>query len=717
MMKKLLLSILLTLLPMFASASVNVDGIYYDLNTETREAKLSSCSNWDLETLTIPDKVTSEGVEYSVTSIRNSAFHGCDVLTSVIIPNSVTAIEGFAFSGCSSLASVNIPISVKTIGEYAFENCSSLASVNIPISVTYLGAGAFRGTAWYENQPEGEVYAGRFFYKYKGEMPKDTQVKIKEGTIGILDQAFRDCTGLVSITIPNSVTYIGWTVFYGCKELKSIKVESGNQRYDSRNDCNAIIETSSNTLIVGCNTTIIPNGVTSIEEHAFCGGIDLKSITIPSSVKSIGEAAFMDCSYLFHIIMDAEDPPVYGFHAFPTIASLTVPNGAKEAYRSAKGWSDFIRASENGKISQDGNQFKVDGICYKKVDSGTVSVIARRNDFGMFIGYFGDIVIPDQVHFDGVTYNVTSISDKAFSSCDEMTSVVIGNNVTSIGDAAFEWCRNLNSVTIPSSVISIGIYAFAECYDMQHFISEIEDPISITANVFKNSFNLKLIVPKGTKAKYQATEGWNSISMIYEDGDEGSVFEMDGIYYEREKDNTVSVTCSDTRYFGDVVIPAQVNHLGETYKVTSINSYAFRNCYYLKSVTIPFSVTSIGSRAFWNCKGLASVITEIENPFTINDNVFDYIPADAQLIVPKGTKTKYQATEGWKKFANIVEISGVEGDANNDGVMNDSDVNDVESFIMGKMPPVFVRSVADMNGDGEINVVDIVLMQNIINRE
>lgn len=125
-------------------------------------------------------------------------------------------------------------------------------------------------------------------------------------SIGV--KAFFGSKALTSVTIPNSVTYIGENApFQYCPELISIKVESGNTKYDSRDNCNAIIETSSNTLIGGCKKTFIPNSVTSIGDYAFYGCSGLTSVTIPNSVTSIGERAFYDCSGLATIVSEIKN--------------------------------------------------------------------------------------------------------------------------------------------------------------------------------------------------------------------------------------------------------------------------------------------------------------------------------------------------------------------------------------------------------------------------
>ena len=281
MNRKIFISLLLLLA---ATTSANaydfhVDGLYYNI-VNGNEAQVTFIGYDNVQTghysgnIVIPETVTYGGVTYAVTSIDRRAFNNCTDPTTVTIPKSVTYIASYAFSGASGVISITIdsdnpkydsrdncnaiintasnkliagcqntiiPNSVIIIGNGAFWGCSTLTSVTIPNSVTTLEVQAF-------------AYCSGL-----------TSVTIPNSVTFIDEDAFGYCSSLTSLAIPSSVTKIGSDAFWYCSGLTSITVEGGNPNYDSRDNCNAIIETESNTLLFGCQNTIIPNTVTTID--------------------------------------------------------------------------------------------------------------------------------------------------------------------------------------------------------------------------------------------------------------------------------------------------------------------------------------------------------------------------------------------------------------------------------------------------------------------
>ena len=215
------------------------------------------------------------------TEIGMSAFEDCKELTSVIIPNSVTEIRNSAFSGCSSLNSIVIPDSVTEIGQYAFSFCTGLTSIVLSNSLTRIDYNAFYG-----------------------------------------------CSSLSNIVIPASVTELS-EPFIGCPALKSIIVDKNNKVYDSRNDCNAIIDTESNLLLQGCDNTVIPDEVTAISPCAFYNCTRLKTISLPTSLVSIGDHAFMGCISLEAVAIPEETGSVgkAAFYGCKSLTQVELPQG------------------------------------------------------------------------------------------------------------------------------------------------------------------------------------------------------------------------------------------------------------------------------------------------------------------------------------------------------------------------------------------------------
>ena len=492
-----------------------------------------------------------------VTSIGSYAFRGC---TAEIVWGDdpvITEIGDYAFAGYKG-TSIVIPDSVTSIGNRAFYDCSGLTSITIPDSVTSIGSSAFYNTAWYNNQPEGLVYIGKVAYEYNGTMPSNTEIIIRDGTVGIGGSAFDGCSGLTSITIPDSVTSIGNRAFYGCTSLTSV--------------------------------------------------------TIPDSVTSIGDNAFFDCYKLVEVYNKSSLSITAG-----STSNGYIGYYAKNVY-TAEGGSWLTDTSDGYRFLYDGTNGYLIGYRGNQTElalpaSFTAYDGTEITEYGIY-----DYAFRYQTSITSVTISdsVTSIGDYAFSGCDGLTSVTIGNGVTSIGSDAFRGCTGLTSVTIPDSVTTIGERAFYYCTGLTS-ITIPDGVTSIGDYAFYDCSGLTSVtIPDsvttiGERAFYYCTGlteiSWNAVSVANLNSS-SNVFQ-----YAGTAGAGIAVT------FGESVekIPARLFYVSNSsYRpniksviigsnVTSIGNYAFSGCDGLTSITIPDGVTSIGSGAFVGCSALEKI--------------------------------------------------------------------------------------------------------------
>ena len=680
--------------------------------------------------------------------LGTSVFAGCDKLEEVILPNSITSIGDYVFWYCLNLKALEIPKNVSSIGwEFIYgpnkisklsvaegnQYFSSpegsnvlmqgtrlifgLSGAQIPAGTTIIGTEAFRDCSGLGDViiPEGVTTIEVGAFAWSGL----TSIKMPSTLTTIGNDAFAGCSGLTSFTLPKTVVSYGdgseggLGALKDCVNLTSIKVEDGNPKYDSRNSCNGIIETATNTLISGCKNTVIPNTVTIIGHQAFRGinlsdfeipnwittlgerafwSSSLTSIKIPSSVTKIGELAFEYCNNLTSVSVEVKTPLVITENTFSNRANATlyVPAGCKAAYEAADYWKEFSSIKEMAQPS-------------------VVTVTAKS-----YSRAYGEANPTFESEVTGGTVTGTpeiTCTATATSGVGTYPIVIAAGTIT---DASVQYVNGTLTVTKAPLKISAGNYTKKQ--------GEENPPFTLTYDGFKNNETAAVFTTQPTitcAATKDSPVGTYDITVSgavagnYEisyvagtltveavtpptpmpepkgttfdlDTDDSSSKEVKITFVVKESDgsSTPTVAISDDKdASGSVSIPESVTHNGVEYKVTEISEGAFQNNTSLTEVKIPASITSIGPKAFAGCKNLQEITINIIVPINLSiisargytraesGDVFEGVNKETCILyVPEGSVDAYKAAPVWKDFKNILPIKtstriyGIESD-------------------------------------------------------
>ena len=571
--------------------------------------KVNKVLMWGRWATTIPDGIveigenafehnrsTSLTIPTGVKKIGRSAFWGAS-LTSVTIPEGVEIIDNHAFDWCYDLASVTLPSTLTTIGYQTFENCTALKSIIIPGNVKSLGGYAFCACKNLES------------------------VTLESGIEEIGADAFVS-TSLKSIQIPASVTKIDGHLFRECPLLESVVVDSDNKFYDSRKDCNAIIETATKTLISGCSKSFIPDDVTTIGYNAFLECAGLRELTIPASVQKIESDIFGYSSGEYHPTFDLTDLTVNGMVPIDfsgnertdfSGTTLHVPAGTAILYKAMPVWNKFKSYEEFGSIT--------DG-----------SIIETTSDgMTMYLQIISEVKKTCRI------INLKSFSEKHASTpfttakSIKIPQILEGYTVTEIGKRLFAENTNITDVELPASITKINEYAFYTCQGLRTLTVNAITPPALEEGVFwgiPSIDDISLTVPNEAKAAYQAAEGWKNFKMDsgsggneskHYDGYEFSITDEKGIkqYYtvisEEKKTCMVGRKSVGNNAQHGIEVPWNVqteltvpDHV-DGYEVVEIAPFAFGGNYGLTKVHLPNTITTISSNAFSICLGLTAI--------------------------------------------------------------------------------------------------------------
>ncbi|MBQ7798783.1 MAG: leucine-rich repeat domain-containing protein [Clostridia bacterium] len=529
---------------MFSTSSALVEVKLPSTITTIGSSAFNGCTS--LTSIKIPSGVTSipenafygcsalESVDMStcasMTSIGDSAFRNCVALESITIPASVTSIGANAFDTCNSLTNAIMPTSLTTLRGYAFQNsgltginlartqltslsdyifngCTAMKYVVLPSALTSIATYTFGGCSSLENVNLGnctsltEIKLSAF----------DGCSKLQDITIPstvqyIRERAFFDCDTLTRVYIPASVSIVEESAFSGCDNLMSIVVDSNNEIYDSRNNCNAIITISNNQVTQACGGTVLFEGIESIGQRAFSSFNNLTDVVIPSTVTSIGDYAFYECANMTSVVIPTNCTTI-GTEAFKGCTNLATVFDLSTSLTITAGSTDNGYVGYYATNIVTNANTLVDGVLYMASDTEFIAVgladtsltsialDSRTTSIAAYAFYNNFNSTKSQVDFSKCV-NLTTIGEHAFNSCEYIETIDLSAciRLTRIEDNAFYYITCLESVILPPNLQYIGDYVFA-C----SLVTTVTIPASVTSmgKAFSESWYITTIYIEG----------------------------------------------------------------------------------------------------------------------------------------------------------------------------------------------------------------------------
>ena len=603
-------------------SSTNMKSLHIPANIEKIDnSSFSEMKRFhNLESITVdpgnPNYDSRGGCNAIIETATNTLILGCN---STVIPNTVKSISDYAFSG-SNIRKLFIPASVTWISIYPdfgnaashqcfASNCTELESIAVdpanPVYDSREGCNAIiekaSGKLLFACKstviPNSVIGIGAYAFEKQKNL---TQVTIPDAVVTIGQMAFSECENIDRLTIGTGVSDIAPDAFYGCYGMSEIKVSPNNRKYDGKHECNALIDKESGTLILGCSSTIIPDGVKTIGKGAFRRNTKLTALTLPPSVTTIEDDAFEGCSNLREINLENvtrkansvfSGSPIGGRYVEGELFNFIL--WGKEAYLTTS--NDNVE--KNVTIPE---YFDFEGLKY------TVTMIEN----GSFM---------DNTAIESVTVpeTVRQIGDRAFSGCSNLKKVTLKDGLTAIGEDAFAGCSRLEAIRLPSTLESIGRTAFTETglksLDIPESVSEIG------RNIVLNCRNLKSLSVSPKNSTFDSRKNCNAIIRT-----ESDVL-LEGCSNTRIPQGVIAIgpyAFAGMNGFKSMIIPSSVRYIFE-------EAFAFSA---IEKIDIPASVSLMYS-AFFGCGKIKSITVQDGNPTYSS-------PQNCNAIISNGNESR-----------------------------------------------------------------------------